>query len=381
MKKIGIVTYSRSNNYGARIQAYALQKIFMDRGFDAEIIDVDYPKRYFKYALGRIINISSSIKEWILKYIVIIKMIEFNHKYLNRTRHLITKSTGKMVKFINKQNYDLIVCGSDEIWSARTKEIAPPSIYYLPKDIKTKKVAFAPSANGNHNFTEEELAEIKTMLEDYELIGVRDMMTYQTISQINSLNFPIEVIFDPTIAVDFPKVNLPKSLYKNIQKKIGFIFAQPDAKFPKYIMNKLGTKYKYYSVFSYIKGTEFLAISPEQFMCVSEQFDIVLTNLFHGVIFALKNNKTVFGIDTFKKYKERKSKVQDLLERIGLNDQFFSCNNKESYKYNDLILKIEKSIENSESTNYQLNLEVARKELEQYIKRIEGILNVQRDKI
>lgn len=37
--KIGIITILKVNNYGAELQAYALQRILNNLGFDAEIID------------------------------------------------------------------------------------------------------------------------------------------------------------------------------------------------------------------------------------------------------------------------------------------------------------------------------------------------------
>ena len=39
MKKIGIVTFHRAHNYGACLQAYALQKYLIQKGYDANIID------------------------------------------------------------------------------------------------------------------------------------------------------------------------------------------------------------------------------------------------------------------------------------------------------------------------------------------------------
>lgn len=38
-KKIGIITIVKVNNYGAELQAYALQKKLNLLGYDAEIID------------------------------------------------------------------------------------------------------------------------------------------------------------------------------------------------------------------------------------------------------------------------------------------------------------------------------------------------------
>ena len=39
MKPIGILTFHRASNYGAVLQAYALQKVISDMGRDAVIVD------------------------------------------------------------------------------------------------------------------------------------------------------------------------------------------------------------------------------------------------------------------------------------------------------------------------------------------------------
>ena len=43
MKKIAVITYHRSYNYGAVLQAYATVKFFENQGFDVKMIDY-YPQ-------------------------------------------------------------------------------------------------------------------------------------------------------------------------------------------------------------------------------------------------------------------------------------------------------------------------------------------------
>lgn len=374
-KKIGIVTYSKSNNYGARIQAVAVYRIFKQRGYDVEIIDVDYPKRYFKYVVGRMLNLSDSLSEWFLKYIITFKMMRFTRKNIEKTRHLITKSNKKMVDFINKRGYDAVVCGSDEIWSSRTSEIAPPSIYFLPKEIKAKRFGMSPSANGNHKFTQEEKKWMKETLSGYDLIGVRDTMTYNLVDSVAGHD-NMKLIFDPTLALEFEDVPLPKVLDKKTKKKrVLFVMTRPDNHVPETIIQKLGTEeYEYYSVFSKFKGTKFLTISAEQFMCISKGFDLVYTNFFHGTIFAMKHQANVIALDTFAKYKNKKSKVRDLVERVGFPEIFFSTV-EESFEYDKLIETSKELMKKKHSKDYSKELERIMKYMNEYIDEIEAKIN------
>ena len=47
-KSVGIITMHRVLNCGSAIQAYALQKVVKNLGFDVEIIDYQYPNKYHK---------------------------------------------------------------------------------------------------------------------------------------------------------------------------------------------------------------------------------------------------------------------------------------------------------------------------------------------
>lgn len=366
-KKVGIITYSKSNNYGARLQAFAVYRILKERGYDAEIIDVDYPKRYYKYLFGRIANLNSSFGEWFKKYIITYKMVHFTSSNLKRTKHIVTKSTDEMVNFINKQNYDAVVCGSDEIWSSRTSEIAPPSIYFLPKEIKAKRIALSPSANGNHKFSDSEKEWLKETFSGYELIGVRDEMTYNLVNDIDGDN-NLKLIYDPTLALNFNDVELPKCLDRQTSKKrICFIMTRPYNDVPEKIIEKLGKdEYEYYSVFSKVKGSKYLTISPEQFMCISEKFDLVYTNFFHGTIFSMKHNANVIALDTFAKYKNRKSKVCDLTERLGYANLFFSMID-ENGDYDSLIKYSKELMKNKKTNDYSAELKRIKDFMQEFI--------------
>ena len=52
--KIGIITFSRCDNYGAELQAYALQKKLNGMGYDAEVLDLEMQKK--ELASSRVIK-------------------------------------------------------------------------------------------------------------------------------------------------------------------------------------------------------------------------------------------------------------------------------------------------------------------------------------
>lgn len=358
MKKIGIVTYNKSFNYGARLQAYSMLKIFQNMGYEAEVINVNYPIRYLKYLYSSLIGKSINPLRWIDKWIISHKMVSFNNKNIKSTKFLLTKSTQKMIDFINAQNYDAVVCGSDEIWSGRTSEIAPPSIYYLPQGINAQRIAFSPSANGNHQFSEKEIRWLDKTLSGFTLINVRDTFTKEKLKLVFNVKREIYVGYDPTFSVTFNPVDLPKRVMeKSDKKKIGLAFALPTNGLGESITKKLGAKYKIFSIMNRIPNTEFLRLSPEQFAYVFKEFDYVVTNLYHATAFSVKANTPVFGVTTFENYKDRKGKIEELLDRNMNLDNFYSyvepsmdvveeiCYKIENDDYPNCINAIRKNIE------------------------------------
>jgi len=349
--------------------------LFQDMGFDAELVNLSYPKRYVKYCVGRVISPSASFKEWLLKYPVSARMMRFTRQKIKKSPLLVTGSTNKMVQFVNKQHYDAVVCGSDEIWRSTNREFAPPSIYFLPPEIQAKRLAFAPSANGTHIFSEKEREWVNNSLSGFSDICVRDTMTQRKIEDLTGISY--RMVFDPTLAVDFPETALPKCLDKSKKKKICFIFGRPDNGLPRHLAEQLQHEdYELYSIFTCVRGTKFLPVSPEQFACVFQKFDLVFTNFFHGVIFSLKNGTPAFGIDTFEKYTDAKSKVEDLLERLGFSDLFYSfVGTSPEAAEQDLIKAAKEILSGQKKYDFSQSLAAARTAVEDNMKIAGTIIN------
>ena len=56
--KIGIVTYVKCDNYGAELQAFAMQYVYNKLGYDAEVLDLEKQNK----------DISSSVSMLLIKY-------------------------------------------------------------------------------------------------------------------------------------------------------------------------------------------------------------------------------------------------------------------------------------------------------------------------
>lgn len=112
-KKIGILTFHWSDNYGAVLQAFALQKFISLRGFDCEIIDYLPPaKSIFKKIISR------SPGKQLEKLGLYAKHLAFQ-EFRNNNLVLSEKAFRSLDLLDNAfvSQYSGIIVGSDQVWN------------------------------------------------------------------------------------------------------------------------------------------------------------------------------------------------------------------------------------------------------------------------
>lgn len=229
-KKIGILTYHRSVNYGAVMQAYSLQKR-IEKDFpecDVEIIDycsersnILYNKS-FKNHIKAILNASGfqQKKQYIkvtLRYIC----GRISHKKDNSLTELFKKNMENMVLssetiitddtdlFFDKVRgkYDAIVVGSDAVFNWNIRKF--PNPYFLHDDFGGKKLSYAASSYGLEykNITEKQKLYIKEAWDSFDYIGVRDFQTEEFVKYVDE-NLSPNHNCDPTVFLDIGDITV-----------------------------------------------------------------------------------------------------------------------------------------------------------------------------
>ena len=140
MTRIGMMTFLHNDNYGSILQAWALQQTLKDMGYDAVHID------YMPSAKEKIRNMLTSgnspklIIEGMRKKSATGKMhggfTEFRQKQLTATKPCRDQQALQAAA----KEFDLLLCGSDQIWSPVWLNPA----YYL-NFTNQPKIAYAPS--------------------------------------------------------------------------------------------------------------------------------------------------------------------------------------------------------------------------------------------
>lgn len=319
--KIGILTFHCAHNYGAVLQAYALQEKLKNMGHEVEIIDYrpDYLVDTYKaFSLKNIFTYNAiiafkKIVSDILTYYKKRKRIKLFNYFIANKLNLTTRIKNKMPDF-----YDLYIMGSDQIWNFKLTKGFDNYFYGNFKTKKTaKKITYAASF-GDAFIGKKEIEYLKIALRNFNGISLREN---ESVSKINLLtNTKIETVLDPTLIID--KIIWEKIAQKpTINKKYVLVYQviqnELIIKIANQIANQIGCiviEIPAWVTIKYLKN-QYTTTSPEQFLGWIKHADCIVTSSFHGTVFSIIFNRPFYTIN-LKDGLELRSK--NLLESIGL---------------------------------------------------------------
>ncbi|MBD3795878.1 MAG: polysaccharide pyruvyl transferase family protein, partial [Epsilonproteobacteria bacterium] len=200
--KIALITIHNANNYGAVLQAYATKRILSEYG---EVSTVDYDNRFLAHQLD-LIRFTPSVHgvkmllHDLLRLPSRIRAVNRFRNFVRTNMNLTQKLTADELMAGNAGDFDVYVCGSDQIWNpdivSIDKKIDP--IFFLSfAGNGAKKLSYASSI-GHHHFSEDEQNEVKSLLEDFTMISTRESDGVAKLQQILP-DKEINHVLDPTL--------------------------------------------------------------------------------------------------------------------------------------------------------------------------------------
>jgi hypothetical protein len=351
--KVGILTFHRSINYGAFFQAYSLsKKLQKDFGSMAEIevIDFEYLKKNIWHKL---IVLKRSRIKFLLKYLKQYSSFRSALKSLALSKKRFLKSgSKKTIDYIN-ENYDIIIVGSDAVWSYNNFKLGVKNIYFL-KDIKITKLSYAACAFGLDfdllDTKENEYAS--NALNEFIYIGVRDLATFEYAERLTQKEISINC--DPTFLLEKPSNNLIEKILKkhklsNIKPIIGLMLDNDEIS--KKIKETYGHTHQIVSIFNHNKYADIFLydLSPFEWSQVFQIFDIVFTTYFHCTILSLRNHVPVISIQGYPYNEKYISKIEQLLKDLDLNEYCFIASKLTPTEINRMFKLAENTLLNRDS--------------------------------
>lgn len=325
MKKIGIVTFHSSHNYGSVFQAYAMAIVLQKMGLDARIVDYRHPATTAAYEFvwwyrGRSLkaNLSNLWRHGILRKD---REREQNfNDFINKNLPLTERYTKKDDI---KDEFDYLVCGSDQIWNPKASG-RNSSVYYLDFG-KRETIRFSYAASsGGEDFAKGHEKEIGAYLSSLKRIGVRENSMKEYIH--HTFNMECTVNPDPTSLLeqdDWVRLEEP---VENIPNKFLLVYSLRNMRETVLFAKEVGDRYNlpviHINPKRGRKGNEKVAgvrslttVSPSQFLWLFHHATFIVTNTFHGNMFSIIYRKP------FVWYKKNNDeRILTLHEFIGLGE-------------------------------------------------------------
>ncbi|WP_029231641.1 polysaccharide pyruvyl transferase family protein [Butyrivibrio sp. VCB2006] len=320
-KKIGIITFHNSVNYGAALQTYALYKTLSNDGYDVEVIDYVNEKIDGELkSKGEVINksIKGYVKAAIKKYHGKRKFIAFSDFNESRIKLSDERNIPRSNVELIANKYDVFITGSDQVWNLGIT--GGDLSYYLdfvPE--KASRIAYAASAGDTIGT---EISKVLPIISKFNAISVREKSLKDYLGE--NFNLDTTVCCDPTLLAEKSIFSEIKSK-RLIKKKYVFCFLMADKPG---IMDaaRAIAKEKGLVLIDNKKSFEFfLHSSPEDYLSWICNAEYVLTDSFHGTVFSLIFNKQ-FISDKYDADGNVKKRIQDLLGDLSLEDHFKNIN-------------------------------------------------------
>ncbi len=293
-KKIGILTFHTTTNYGAVLQSFALEKKIIELGYNCEIINYHSYLEYKEY-----IRFPKCNNKSFINYIKDIRGYLLSRKKRKTIEEFIRQNIILSKKDYNKENinlanneYDKIIVGSDMVFNLNISK--GDTAYYLDFANDNKKYSYAASL-GVDKIEDKYLEVCKKNLDRFRYLSVRELQTKEYFNTIlkNDVHFDI----DPTLLHD-------KTFWQNYEEKpliipnkkyIVLYFIDADG-IELEATKKIAKENNYHVIFlgHLKKDIENFTCVPNatigEFLYYIHHAELVVTASYHGILFSINYN-------------------------------------------------------------------------------------------
>ena len=327
--RIGILTFCYTVNYGAELQAYALEKVLNSfNDVNAELLDYK-STAIFNSNKPVSIKDGKSLKQKI-KYFFAHKCAverwnkfrKFDSEYISMSQNQYEREKG-----ISTNDYDCFIIGSDQVWNMELTD--GDTNFFLPDIAERKKICSYAASFGYDKVPDKYFEITQTGINSILQISVREKSGKKIIYDL--CNKKAEVVLDPTLL-------LRPDEWKKIvvQNKTGYSTKRPYVLL--YLVDSNNTKmWNYVNNFAKINKLDILWITPRrniglpgkkiraagplEFIKLIYNANLIVTGSFHAVCFSLQLSKRFVYVI---KDKNKSSRVLNLFQLLEIKDQSFN---------------------------------------------------------
>lgn len=366
MKRIAVITFHSSYNFGSNLQAFALQeyiKQLCDNNCLYNIINLQKKEQDEMYKIYDEISFRNFIKRILfIGYKKDIKRKEELFENFINNKLNITEKYKTLKEIKNAElKYDYYISGSDQVWNLNAHDFDWANLLEFVND--GKKISYAASFGpAKQTWNDEQKQRMKKDLELYDNLSVREEGSFNNVVELINKNPEIHV--DPTMLLKKEKWESligEKKVYNN-----DYIFyydlngKKENIELVKKISKELNIPViianNHHKIHLIKEFEKMYQTGPIEFLNLIKNAKLVLSSSFHGTVFSILLNKPFFALNGNNDFR-----ISTLLNKMKLSDRSIDCNNySEKIKYS---FEIKFNDANKE-------LDIEREKSEKYLKKV-----------
>ena len=293
MNKVQIITFHNEINYGAALQAYALQKAIRNEGGTPYFPNIGLDK----FRLKEHCSFKGKAMRFIARMVNYPKVRSFARF---RKKEFIEEG-------VEGGECELIVCGSDQIWNPEITNGLQP--YYFGKEAHCKKKISYAASCGKVSTIYDNIDSLKKLLSDFSEISVREEKTCLYLKQ---QGIECRTVVDPTLLIrknDWIKLANKANRVK-VPENYVFVYDLEGTKEFANIVNKVSEEKEIPVVTLRNRAhynneiKRFPKASPYEFLYLILNAEYVVSNSFHALVLSFIFEKKAY-IVPHTKYAER----------------------------------------------------------------------------
>lgn len=348
MKRAGIITLYGLENYGNRLQNYAVQKVLTDMGMDAKTYTHIWYNRnpgrkmLFKWHLHNLTNyrFCSDAAAWKVQFGRVFAFREFTRRYIP------TELVPSLENLGGKADY--FVLGSDQVWNPEWYyDLAVSDIsiklYLLTFAKPEQKVCFAPSF-GIEKLPDKWLPSFQEYLPTFPKLSVREDAGARIIKEITGCD--AEVLIDPTLMLDAEDWLKLAKKPKNVDTEHPYILTYFLGNRTKQVKEDIRELQQARDLNAHHlvdqAFPDLYVCGPSEFVYLISKADLILTDSFHACVFSFLFGKPFVVYDRDEAgVPQMNSRLETLLPALhlerkykgsGIDNDVFECDYQEGKK-------------------------------------------------
>lgn len=320
MKSVGILTINDYNNYGNRLQNYAVQEAIRHCGCKAETIQ--NKKGY--YNGNHKVLLKNNIKNFIKKY-----SNKPNHKrsssFLEFNKNIDMSSIMIDLKHIDmmlSKKYDYFITGSDQVWNPKFERLTDIDLLSFAND--NQKISFSASF-GISALPEDKKEYTKQNLQTFKAISVRENAGKKIVEELTDRT-DVEVLVDPTMllsAEEWDKISKKPKNLKNNKYILNYFLGELPESWRKEI-NRVAKENNCEVINILNPNDPFYQTGPSEFLYLEKNAFLVCTDSFHSSVFSIIYDTPFIIFERQDKLVSMNSRIDTLLSKFNLQNRRFN---------------------------------------------------------